>query len=103
MTISKPAKAVEREVLEQISTNVQSTLDGILIKRDQSQEDKIAAIHNMGASVEATIRIFNIKNRITGKSLAEKETLLNEFLNEVADTTLTKADKIVKKEIERLL
>jgi len=103
LTVSKPVKAVERDVLEQIGTNVQSTLDGILIKRNQSQEDKIAAIHNMDASAEATIRIFNIKNRITGKSPAEKEKLLNEFFNNITGTTITKADEIVKKEIDKLL
>ncbi|MDN3514012.1 MAG: hypothetical protein NG747_06400 [Candidatus Brocadia sp.] len=103
LTVSKPPKAVERDVLEQISTDVQSTLDGILIKSDQTQEDKIAAIRNMGASSEATIRIFNIKNRITGKSPAEKEAMLNEFLNDMTGTTPTKADEIVKREIERLL
>lgn len=99
LTVSKSAKAVERAMLDQISTNVQETLGDILIHPSQSEQDKIDAIKKMGATAEATVRIFKIKNSISGKK--DKEAALAKEYKRYQDAD-TDADKRVKQEIERL-
>ena len=97
LTVSKPVKAVERAMLDQISTTVQETLGDILIQQSQSEADKIAAIKKMGATAEATVRIFKIKNSISGKK--DKEAALAKEYKRCGNTD---ADARVKLEIERL-
>lgn len=99
LTVSKPAKAVEGEMLAQISTNVQETLGDLLIQQSQSEADKIAAIKKMGATAEATVRIFKIKNSISGKKVEDKEAALAKQYQKCGST---EADARVKQEIERL-
>ncbi len=99
LTISKPAKAVDRAILDQISTNVQGSLGDILIQSRQSDADKIEALRKMGAAAEATVRTFKIKNSISGKAPAEKEKVLLKQYKSCGDS---EADKRVKREIEIL-
>lgn len=99
LTVSKSAKAVDRAILDQISTNVQETLGGILIQPSQSEADKIDAIRKMGVTAEATVRIFKIKNSISGKKGEDKEAALAKQYQQCGTS---EADARVKREIERL-
>ncbi len=101
LTVSKPAKPADRTMLDQINANVQETLDDILIHPSQSEQDNIAAIKKMGATAEATVRMFKIKKSITGKKGKAKESALaKQYKNACKGST--EADTRVKQEIERL-
>ena len=65
LTVSKSVKAADRAVLEKISTNAQATLSAVSINIEMSEKEKLDTIKRMGANAEATIELFNTKNRIS--------------------------------------
>lgn len=101
LAISKSTQAADRALLEEINDAVQQSLDELRIKRESLEKDQVAAIKSMGNYAEATVRLFHIKNLISGKTRDEKVAVLEGSLTD--ETKATESDKIVNKEIKRLL
>ncbi len=102
LTVSKSVKAADRAVLEKISTNAQATLSAVSINIEMSEMEKLDTIKRMGANAEATIELFNIKNRISGKTPQEKQTILNEYITKMGTET-TNAKRLVRDGLQKLL
>lgn len=104
LTVSKSGKAADRAVLEKISTNAQATLSAVSINFEMSEKEKLDTIKRMGANAEATIELFNIKNRISGKTPQEKQTILNEYITKTdMGTETTNAKVLVRYGLQKLL
>lgn len=109
MTVSKSGKAADRAVLEKISTNAQATLSAVSINIEMSEKEKLDTIKRMGANAEATIELFNIKNRISCKTPQEKQTILNESITNLNEyitkmgTETTNAKVLVRYGLQKLL
>ena len=89
-------------MLEKISTNAQATLSAVSINIEMSEKEKLDTIKRMGANAEATIELFNIKNRISGKTPQEKQTILNEYITKMGTET-TNAKGLVRDGLQKLL